>query len=110
MSLFVYCDFFERVFLFGGHLGFCLWRFISLSCEMQKSVDNNAMELVEKSGSHLFGIAFYSVERDEDVSIYARARGVIKGDDVGIVVVLEELAVDGKNLFIVAEDIVKFAH
>ena len=35
MSLFVYCDFFERVFLFGGHLGFCLGGFVGLPREMQ---------------------------------------------------------------------------
>ena len=78
--------------------------------EMQEAVYDNAMEFVEESGSYLLGIALYCVKRDVDISIYACACSIIKGNDVGIVVVLEELAVNGKNLFVVAENIVEFAN
>ena len=36
----------------------------------------------------LLGIGGNGVERDVDISVHARARGIIKGDDIGVVVVL----------------------
>lgn len=49
------------------------------------------------------------VDADVDVARDDVAGGVVEGDDVGVVVVLQILIVDFKNLFVAAEDVVYFA-
>ena len=100
----------EGGFLFGSHLGFGFGGLIRLTREMQQAVDNNTMQLVEKWHTHLLGIGGNCVQRNINIAIHACARGIIKGDDVGIVVVLEKLLIDGENLLISAEDIVEVAY
>ena len=81
-----------------------------MSGEMQQSVDDDAMQFVGEGSVHLLGIAGYGIEGDIDVAVHTRTRGIIKSNDVGVVVVLEELAIDRKDLLVVAEDIMEFAH
>ena len=73
-------------------------------------MDDDTVQLVDERCAYLFGIGGNRVERYIDVAIHACARGIIKGDDVGIVVVLKELAIDSKDLLVVAEDIVEVAY
>ena len=73
-------------------------------------MDDDTVQFVEEWCAYLFGVGGNSIERDIDVAIHACARGIIKGDDVGIVVVLKELAIDSKDLLVVAEDIVEVAY
>ena len=56
-------------------------------------MNDDTVQFVEEGGSYLLGIGFYCVKRNINVAIHARARSIIKGDDVGIIVVLQELAV-----------------
>ena len=73
-------------------------------------MDDDTMQLVEERCAYLFGVGGNRVKRYIDIAIHACARGIIKGDDIGIVVVLKELAIDSENLLVVAEDIVEVAH
>ena len=73
-------------------------------------MDDDPVQLVDERCAYLFGIGGNRVERYIDVAIHACARGIIKGDDVGIVVVLEKLLIDSKDLLVVAEDIVEVAY
>ena len=73
-------------------------------------MDDDTVQFVKERCAYLFGIGGNRVERYIDVAIHACARGIIKGDDVGIVVVLEKLLIDGENLLIIAEDIVEVAY
>ena len=73
-------------------------------------MDDDTVQLVDERCAYLFGIGGNRVERYIDVAIHACARGIIKGDDVGIVVVLEKLLIDSKDLLVVAEDIVEVAY
>ena len=73
-------------------------------------MDDDTVQFVEEWCAYLFGVGGNSIERDIDVAIHACARGIIKGDDVGIVVVLEKLLIDSKDLLVVAEDIVEVAY
>ena len=73
-------------------------------------MDDDTVQFVEEWCAYLFGVGGNSIERDIDVAIHACARGIIKGDDVGIVVVLKELAIDSENLLVVAEDIIEVAY
>ena len=73
-------------------------------------MDDDTVQFVDERCAYLFGIGGNRVERYINITIHACARGIIKGDDVGIVVVLEKLLIDGENLLVVAEDIVEVAH
>ena len=73
-------------------------------------MDDDTVQLVDERCAYLFGIGGNRVERYIDVAIHACARGIIKGDDVGIVVVLEILLIDSKDFLVVAEDIVEVAY
>ena len=73
-------------------------------------MDDDTVQLVDERCAYLFGIGGNRVKRYVNIAIHACARGIIKGDDVGIVVVLKELAIDSKDLLVVAEDIVEVAY
>ena len=73
-------------------------------------MDDDTVQLVEEWCANLFGVGGNRVKRYVNIAIHACARGIIKGDDVGIVVVLEKLLIDSKDLLVVAEDIVEVAH
>ena len=73
-------------------------------------MDDDTVQLVDERCAYLFGIGGNRVKRYVNIAIHACARGIIKGDDVGIVVVLEKLLIDGENLLVVAEDIVEVAY
>ena len=73
-------------------------------------MDDDTVQFVDERCANLFGIGCNGVERYVNIAIHACARGIIKGDDVGIVVVLEKLLIDGENLLIIAEDIVEVAY
>ena len=73
-------------------------------------MDDDTVQFVDERCAYLFGIGGNRVKRYVNIAIHACARGIIKGDDVGIVVVLEKLLIDGENLLIIAEDIVEVAY
>ena len=73
-------------------------------------MDDDAMQLMEERCTYLFGIGGNCINRNINIAIYTRARGIIKGDDIRIIVVLQELAIDGEDLLVVAEDIIEFAY
>ena len=73
-------------------------------------MDDDTVQFVKERCADLLGVGGNRVERYIDVAIHACARGIIKGDDVGIVVVLEKLLIDSKDLLVVAEDIVEVAY
>ena len=105
-----YHNFGECILFFCGHLGLGFGCFVRLSCEMQQAVDDDAVQFVQECGTCLLGIGSHRIKGNINIAIYARARGIIKGNDNGIVVVLEKLAIDGQNLLVVAEDVVEFAY
>jgi hypothetical protein len=73
-------------------------------------MDDDTVQLVDERCADLLGVGGNRVERYIDIAVYTCARSIIKGDYVGIVVVLEKFSVDGQNLLVVAEDIVEVAY
>ena len=73
-------------------------------------MNNDAVEFVEKWSTYLLSIGGYCIQRYVNISVHARTRTIIKGNNIGIVIVLEKLAVYGKDLLIVAKNIGEFAH
>ena len=100
----------ECAFLFAGHLGACLGCLVGLSGQVDEAVDDDAMEFLFVGGTNHLGIAANGVERDENISVDRRFGGVVEGDGVGVVVVLEELPIDFELAFIRAKNVVNFAH
>ncbi len=80
------------------------------AAEMEYAVDDGAMQLLIVFGGKLLAIAPHGVEADEEVATDDVALGVVEGDDVGVVVVLQELAVDLEDTLVVAEDVAHVAH
>jgi len=58
----------------------------------------------------LLGIGTHGIEADEEVATDAVSLGVVEGDDVGVIVMLQVLAVYFQYLLIGAKDIGHFAH
>ena len=73
-------------------------------------MNNDAMKFVEKRRTHLLRIGSNGIQRYVNISIHARARTIIKGNNIGIVIVLEKLTIDGEDLLIVTENIGEFAY
>ena len=73
-------------------------------------MDDDTVQFVKERCAYLLGVGGNRVKRYVNIAIHACARGIIKGDDVGIVVVLEKLLIDGEDLLVIAEDLVEVAY
>ena len=73
-------------------------------------MDDDTVQLVEEWCAYLFGVGGNSVQGNINITIHARTRGIIKGDNIGVIIVLKELAINSENLLVVAENIVEFAY
>ena len=87
-------EFREGEVLFAGH--FCLgFRcFVTLAGEVKDAVDEDAAEFGIEGDLSFFGVRTDGVERDENIAVECGGGGVVEGDDVGVVIMAEELAVD----------------
>ena len=78
--------------------------------KVQNAVYDDAVQLVVVSLAKLLGIGAHRVEADKQVAAQHIALAVVEGDDVGVIVVLEVLAVHLEYLFVVAEHVGHLAH
>jgi len=79
--------------------------FVVESAEVEHAVDDDTTELAVVADAERFGISTNRVETDDEVAIEGMARGIAKGDDVRIVIMLEELAIDAQDLLAVDKHI-----
>ena len=77
---------------------------------MEYAVYDDTQQLVVVRLAEELGVRAYGVERDDEVAVDDIAVGVVEGDDVGVVVVAEILAVHLENLLVVAEEIAYLSH
>ena len=77
---------------------------------MQNAMDDDAVQLLFKGKTKTFGICANGVEADEEVAAdeFGTA-AVVEGDDVCVVVVLQELTVHAQDFLVVDEDVVDVA-
>lgn len=80
------------------------------AAEVEYTVYDDAVQLLIIFGGKLLAVALHRVETDEEVATDDIALGIVEGDDVGVVVVLQELAVDLEDALVVAEDVAHVAH
>ena len=73
-------------------------------------MDDDTVEFVDERCAYLFSIGGNRIERYINIAVHSCVCGVIEGDDVGEVVVLEKLLIDSEDLLVVAEDIVEVAY
>ena len=95
--------------LFGGHLGFGVGGFVALSGEMEHAMNEDAEQLPVKSGADHLGIRTDGIQRDEDIAVEGGGSGVIKSDDIRVIIMAEELTVHRQFTFVRAEDIIDIA-
>ena len=77
---------------------------------MKDAVDDDPKEFVVKGGLHHLRIRTYRVKGNEDVSVQSGRSGVVERDDIRVIVMPEELAVDLQFALVGAEDIVDIPH
>ena len=73
-------------------------------------MDDDPMQLPFIRLFELLGIGSYGVEADEEVARYSVPFGIVEGDDVGVIVMLQVLAVHFQYLLVGAEYVSHFAH
>ncbi len=100
----------EGFVLLGFHHLACAWCFVVDATKVENAVDDDTIQLFVIRHALLFGIGAHGIERDEEVAREAVALTIVESDDVGVVVVLEILAIDFQNFLIVAEYIGNIAH
>ena len=72
---------------------------------MKNSVDDRAMQFFVVRCFELFRICFYRIQADKKVARYFVAAGIIERDDIGVIIVLQILAVYLQDLFVGTKDI-----
>ena len=72
--------------------------------KMKKSVDNHAVKLLVELGSELDGVLADAVDADEQVAGKLVTLAIVKGDDIGEIVVMKVADVDIKNIIIRTKD------
>lgn len=84
--------------------------FIVDPAQMQNPVDYDAHQFAPVWLTKLIGIGADSIERYDDIAGYSALVGIIESDYVGIVIMIEKLAVDLQYLFVVAEKVAYLPH
>ena len=77
---------------------------------MEDAVDDDATELLVVGLAELLGVAAHRVYGDDDVAVDGVALGIVEGDDVGVVVVVEVGAVDFQNPLVGDKHVADVAH
>ena len=77
---------------------------------MQNAVDNDAMQLAFVGLVELLCIGSHRIKTDEQVSADAVSFRVVEGNDVGVIIVLQVLAVYLQYLFVGTEYVCYFSH
>ena len=67
---------------------------------MECAVKNNPMKLRFQAGSFFFSVIADPVQAYVDLRNDFVRLGEVKGDDVGVIVVIQKLAVDFQDLFV----------
>ena len=73
--------------------------------QVKHAMNDYASQLVGQWDSERLGVGGDGVERDDHIAADAARGAVVEGNDVGVVVVAEKLAVDADDVLVVAEDV-----
>lgn len=83
--------------------------FVVDAAEVEDSVDDGAVKLLDRIGVERLGIGAHRVEADEDIARDLVAARIVEGDHVRVIVMLEILPVHLQNLLVRAEDVADVA-
>lgn len=84
--------------------------FVVDPAQMQNSVDYDAHQFAPIWLTKLIGIGADSIERYDDIAGDCALVGIIESDYVGIVIMIEKLAVDLQYFLVVAEKVAYLPH
>ena len=79
--------------------------FIVDAAQVEDAMDDGAVEFFVVGCFKLFRICFYRIQADEKIARYLVATGIIECDDVGVIIVLQVLAVYFQDLVVGTKDI-----
>lgn len=79
--------------------------FVVYAAKMEYAVDDNTQQFSIITCADRHRIGRYSVERYEDITLDELAMSVVESNDIGVIIVIEELSVDIENLVVIAKDI-----
>ena len=83
--------------------------FVVDAAQVEHAVHHDPLELLAIGDTIFLCVGAHRVEADEDVAADGVTLAVVEGDDVGVVVVFQELAIDLQYFFIVTKDISQVA-
>lgn len=92
-----------HLFTFTGSL-------VIYTAQVQDAMNDDAVKLALILLAELFGIGTHGIEADKEVTTDDIALGIVKGDDVGVIVVLQVLAVHFQYPLVITEDVGHLAH
>ena len=78
--------------------------------KVEDAVDDDAVQFPFIRLVELFGIGSHSVQADKEVARNAVPFGLVEGDDIRVIIMLQVLTVYFQYLLVRAEDIGYFAH
>ena len=79
--------------------------FVIDAAEMKQSVDYHAVKLGHVISADSFSIGAHGIERYKHIATHASATGIVEGDYVSVIVMLQVLPVDLYYLVVVTEDV-----
>ena len=82
---------------------------VFVESEEENAVNDDTVQLFVVFLLKQFSIRTDSVQRDDQIAIHHIAFVIVEGDDIGIVVVSQILAIDGKNMLVVTKQIAHLA-
>lgn len=95
----------ERLILFRLHNLALSGSLVVNAAEVENAVDDDAVELLFVGSAYVLGVRTYRVEGDEEVATDFISLRVVKGYDVGVIIVLKELTIDLQDFFIIDKDV-----
>ena len=79
-------------------------RLIRIPYKVKQTMYGYPQHLILKILCVLPGIFLYLIQTDEDVALYLNGRSIMESNDIGIIIVIEILAVQLQNLLIIGVD------
>ena len=99
------CQKCERLVFFCLHNLTLSGSLVVNAAKVENTMDNDAVKLLFVGSAYVLGIRTYRVEGDEEVAADFISLRVVKGNDVGVIIVLKELTVDLQDFLIVHKDV-----
>ena len=80
------------------------------AAEMQNAMNDDAVQFLIVREVKVLGIGTDGIQADEEVATDDCTFCVVKGDDICVIIVLQELTVDAQDFLVIHKDVCNFSH